>query len=218
MTADRLQFLDMLIKTAVAIDQHDLVAAARDRDPDRCRKARPDCAKVEGRMVAAGRATAQMGHREAETMSASDDDIPVFRYDLVEFLNDRPRIERPGRDGVGLWIGVGRRGSDPCRNLVAAPAGPSDAALTQAAGDRLGSGARIGADMQVGGLHPLPKPARIEVDLHDLGVWIQISALGRVMAKCRSRGDHQIALGEIFATEIWRKLAGDIERKRVAFE
>ena len=72
--------------------------------------------------------------------------------------------------------------------------------------------------MQIGGPEPLPQPARVDVDLHDLGVRVEIAALGRVMAEPGPGADHQVALGEEFAGEIAGKGAGDVERERVAVE
>ena len=86
----------------------------------------------------------------------------------------------------------------------------------QAARDRLGGGAGIGANMQIGGLDTLPQPARVGVDLDDLGVGIEIAALGRVMAEPGAGANHQVALGKKFAAEIGGKRAGDVERERVA--
>jgi hypothetical protein len=43
--------------------------------------------------------------------------------------------------------------------------------------------------MHIGGPQALPEPARLGVDLDNLGIRKQVSALGRVMAEAGSRGD-----------------------------
>ena len=124
-------------------------------------------------------------------------------------------------EGVGLhreFLAVGRVAGDQLGHLVGAEAGALDAALLHARHDRLGRGAGVGADVQVGGAQALPQAARVGVDLDGARAGIEVAALGGVVAERRAGADHQVGLGEALAREVAGEGAGDVERVGIAVE
>jgi hypothetical protein len=105
MPLDRLQFLDVLIQAAVAVDQQHLAVVPGGGDADRRRQTGANRAEIDRNVVLAGRPAAQVRHRKAEAVPAGDDDVPVLRDRRVEFLDDRARIDRSRRRVYGFGSG-----------------------------------------------------------------------------------------------------------------
>ena len=186
----RLQLLDVHHQAAVALDQQHLAVAARRGDADRGRQPGADRAEVGDDVVALRRPAAQMRQRDAEVVPAADHDVPVLRDDGVELHDRLARIDHAGGDGEFLavrLVGGDRRGQRRC-----AEAGLRHAPLAQRRGDGRGPGRRIRPHMQVRRPQPLPQPARVDVDLHDLRVRERgsrpRSCRRRARRRCRSPG------------------------------
>ena len=130
-------------------------------------------------------------------MAAGVDDVPILRYGTVELAQHRPRVQCPRRHREFLI--VRQIGGDLRGDRIAAPTRPADATLLESPSNRLGGGAGIGPDVQIGGAQSLPQSVRVGVDLYDLGIGVEVAALGREMPEPRAGADHQIALGKVFA-------------------
>src|SRR5215471_4398289 len=198
-TARGLQLLDVLIKAAVAVDEHHLSVVARGSNADGGRKTRADSTEVDRNVILPGLAAAQMRHRKTEAMAAGDDDVPVLWHCSVQFFDDAPRVERAGRWRIRLGVRVlgGRR--NPLGNFVAAPAATADALFLHPADNRLGGCLGVGLYVKVGSSQPLPQSLRLGVDPDHLGIRKKIAAFGRVVAEPGSCSNHQIAFGEQLA-------------------
>src|SRR6516165_3754083 len=147
--AEGLQFLDVLVEAAVAVDQQHFVTAARDGDADRCRQPRAERAKIDRHVIFAGGSALEVRHRKAKAVAAGDDDVPIPGDGAVELTQYRPRVQcfRRHRE----FLVVGHIGGNAWSNRVAAPARPADAAFPEAAWkwSRLWRGRRRGcADRQ----------------------------------------------------------------------
>ena len=85
--------------------------------------------------------------------------------------------------------------------------------------ERLGGGELgVRAQMQVAGFRAVGEPARIGVDLHDLGLREHVTAVDGVVVQARPEGDDEIGLRAQLAGDVAGVAAGDADRERIVVE